>query len=188
MITEKIIQSISNFVKAQIEKDGAPSQFHVDLSNEKGQQLAKVLNANKNIVLLGTLLKDCMIGEAIKQGKIGVHVKMGEAKAKNLLSTFPELTEDETSNILACVREHHGTEKFTSLESEICCNADCYMFSSVRGVLGGMIFGNRMEIAEYVKLYSMKADEKWNTLTIDICKKELKEQYLAIKKFFEEFK
>lgn len=188
MISQTTIKTIKEFVSSQIEQYEVPSSFLLDYANEKGQSLAQELKANKDIVLLGTLLMDCMLGVAVKEGNLPEHIEMSAKKAEELLSNIPELDKSERENVVACVRQHHGATKFFSLEAEMCCNADCYRFVSVKGALGGMVFGRGMELGELVALYSKKADEKWNALTLDICKKELEPQYKAIKEFLGDFK
>lgn len=187
MITKEIFNKTKDFVYSQAEKHSAPSIFHIDLTNQKGQALAEVLGADKDVILMGTLLMDCMLGVAMKEGRVKDHIEMGESEAREFLSRFPELIGSERENILQCVKQHHGAEKFYSLEAEICCNADCYRFASVRGVIGGMRHSRPMPLEELVNLYSLKADEKWNVLSLEMCKKELEPQYRAIKEFLSKF-
>jgi len=188
MISKEIINKITEFVHSQSRAYEIPSIFQIDLANEKGQELAGKLGADKDIVLLGTLLMDCMLGVASKERKSSGHIRMSEEKAEVLLSQFPELEDKVKENILYCVRQHHGADKFYSLESEICCNADCYRFASVKGVIEGIRYLKKtMELDELIKFYLKKADEKWNALSLEICKKELAPQYKAIKDFLTQF-
>ena len=73
---------------------------------------------------------DSMLGTAMTEKRLNEHTKMAIEKAEELFRDFPELTEEEKGTILSCIREHHGAERFSSVESEICCNADCYKFLS----------------------------------------------------------
>jgi len=57
----------------QSKKYEAPPIFYLELSSNKGQWLAKRLGANKEIVLLGTLLMDCQLGVALKKGVLPNH-------------------------------------------------------------------------------------------------------------------
>ena len=93
----------------------------------------------------------------------------------------------EKENVLHCIREHHGVDTFYSLESEICCNADCYRFISVEGVVGGAMDFREISVSDFVELFSEKAEEKWYALSLDMCKKELEPQYRAIKTFLESY-
>lgn len=174
MITKEIINQTKAFAYSQAKNSSAPSIFHIDLTNEKGQELAEVLGADKDIVLMGTLLMDCMLGVAMQERRIKDHIQMGEEKARDFLSQFSGFNNAEKENILYCIKQHHGAEKFYSIEAEICCNADCYRFASVKGVIGGMKYSREMPLEELVNLYSQKADEKWNALSLDICKKRIR--------------
>ena len=116
MITQFLIDDITKFSTNQSELYGVPSLFQLNLSKEKGQLLAQELKANKEIVLLGTLLMDCMLGPTFKAGKMQEHVSMSISKADELLSKDSEITRDKKINILKCVEQHHGTDKFFSLE------------------------------------------------------------------------
>jgi len=187
MITQKLINLAKDFVYKDIEEYHTPSKFHVDYSIEKGQWLAKKLKADKNIVFLGTLLMDCKLGQAFKEGRLKDHVDISLKKSKQILSADKDITSRESVIVLECVKKHHGSLKFDSLEAEICCNADCYKFASVKGVIGGIANFRQMTVDDIVKLYSAKADEKWQALTLDICKKELEPEYKAIKNLFTSF-
>ena len=187
MITAKLINSIRDFVYSDIDKYGTPSKFQVDYTNEKGQMLAEKLGADKGIVLLGTLLMDCKLGQAYKEGKIKEHIAMSGTKADELLSADSDITSQEKENILNCIEQHHGAEKFMSLEAEICCNADCDKFASIKGVIGSLKNMRDMPLDNMVKLFIDKADEKWNALSLDVCKEELEPEYLAIKDFLSKY-
>jgi len=188
MIPKQLIKKAERFAYSQSKKHQTPSISFIDLSNEKGQKLAKFLKANKDIVFLGTMLMDCRLGFAKKIGRRKDHIKISEKAAKELLSQFPKLDKSIKENILHCIRQHHGVKKFYSLEAEICCNADCYRFASIKGVIAGIKYSHNMNLKEVIDLYLEKADEKWNALSLDICKKELEPQYKIIKKFLKQYK
>lgn len=179
MNNAQLITHIEKFVFAQI----TPPRFHIELSQKVGLALAKKHHANETVIIFGTLLMDCMLGKAIEDNRIHEHVEMSIAKAKEFLDQASELKEEEKENILFCVEQHHGNVKFKSIEAEICCNADCYRFASVKGVVGGIKYSRDMEISELVSLYLSKADEKINAVTLPECKEELQLQYEFIKNF-----
>lgn len=181
MIPAGLIKAVKEFVYSEAEKYQTPSIFHLELTNEKGQWLADFLQADKDIVLLGTLLMDCKLGKAFKEGRLSEHVEMSEKGAREIFFQFPELDEQVKKKVIYCVRQHHGVDSFYSLEAEICCNADCYKFVSVKGMLGGIRYTREMPFEKLIELFSRKADEKWHALTLDICKKELEPQYRVIK-------
>jgi len=178
----KLIKQSQDFASSEAKKYGVPTQFHINLAYQVGQRLATDLKADSNIVAVGTYLMDCMLGVAFKKGRLKDHIAMSAEKAQEFLSQYPDLSNPVKENIVACVSEHHGVKKFSSLESEICCNADCYRFASVAGFVGGVHHGREMDLADLLALYKSKADEKWHALSLDICKQELEPQYKAIQK------
>ena len=184
---QKILEISKEFAVSQAEEYGLPSLFHLELSYKKGQWLAEELGADKDIVAIGTYLMDCMLGVAFSEGKKEEHVEMSKKKAQEIFSDF-DLDKEVLENILTCVSQHHGNVEFSSLESEICCNADCFRFASVDGFIGGIHRGRKMKLSLLLGLYGAKADEKWNALTLDICKTELKIQYDSIKQLISNYK
>jgi hypothetical protein len=183
MISQKTIETIARLAKQQAITTGTPSVFHVEYINEVAQRLALALHANKDIIALETNLMDYMVGVALSQNCVSEHVRMGEIEAKKVLDTFSEMTAEEKEEVLWCVREHHGVNKFHSLESEICCNADCYKFVSVKGFFGGLNAGTSRTYQEALDVYKKKVEEKWNALSLADYKKELEPEYKAIKLF-----
>jgi hypothetical protein len=137
-IIDKLLQRAKEFALEQSKQTGAPSTFNLELSNEKGQWLAEKLGADKKIVLIGTSLMDCQLGLAMKQGKIAKHIELSAQKMEEILAGFPEIDNITKKKIIYCVKQHHGAEKFHSLEAEICCNADCYRFASLKGFVDGL--------------------------------------------------
>lgn len=178
MITPQLISKIKEFTKI----DG-PMETHQQIANEAGQRIAEKLNADSNIVLLGTLLMDCVIGIAIKENRLADHVVMCHQKTKELLDLDPDITNVEKNNVLACVLEHHGVPKFSTLESEIVCNSDCYRFSSIKGTFFFFRYFRQMPDSELINLIKIKFQEKRNAITLDIVKDELKDQLIAIENY-----
>lgn len=187
MISKELIKKAEEFAVSEIKEYGVPVLPAFNLSNQKGQEISEKLGANKEIVLLGTILMDCKLGFAKKEGRSQEHVRESEEAANKFLSQFPELEESDKENILHCIKEHHGINKFYSLESEICCNADCYRFLAVKGIMGNMREIPGMTVDEIVKLCLEKTEEKHNLLSLDIVRKELEPQYLVIKEFLRLF-
>ena len=175
------------FAYEEVEKTGMPLKLHVDLACEIGKRLAKELGANVDIVETGTLLMDCMIGQALQKGKLSEHIQMSADKANELLGQS-DLPETDKENIRHCVLEHHGAKKFYSLESEICCNADCYRFTSIKGFSFAMSYLRDMPFCDLVALLGNKVDEKWGLVSLDICKNELTSQHEVLGSLLKELK
>ncbi len=164
-----------------------PPKAQIDLATEKGKKLARELGANIDIVEAGTLLMDCAIGQALKEDRLAEHVEMGLQKANSLLDKS-SLTQEEKENIRHCILEHHGVSKFYSLESEICCNADCYRFASVKGFMNAVRYTREMPFEDLVKLLNNKVEEKWNAISLSIVKQDLVSQHGVIIKMLENLK
>jgi len=176
---EEFIEEAKKLAYRETEKNGTPPIPIMNLSTEIGKKIAKEMGANVDIVEVGTLLMDCALGQALKENRREEHIKMSLEKAKELLDKS-SLFEEEKENIYHCILEHHGINKFYSLESEICCNADCYRFVSVKGFLMQVKYGRDMSFEEMVSLLKEKVDEKWNAISLDTVKKELEPEYQKI--------
>jgi metal-dependent HD superfamily phosphatase/phosphodiesterase len=151
-------------------------------ANETGQKLAEKLNADKDIVMLGTLLMDVKHKQAMKENRLAEHVKMSLETAKEFLSQF-ELDEEIKNKIYNCVEAHHREVPFICIEAEICANADCYKFLAVRSWMRYItILAERDKpLDECLDHAEEKLEEKWKNLSLDICKEELEPHYNLIK-------
>ncbi len=179
---KKLIKAAHKFAYEEQEKTNMPIKKHMKLATEVGLNLAKKLNANAEIVEIGTLMMDCLIGKAIKEGRLNEHIQMSYDRTEKFLNSY-SLKESLKENILYCIKEHHGVEKFHSIESEICCNADCYRFVSIKGFTYTIRYIREMEFSDLTELLDRKVEEKWNALSLEICKEELEPQYNIIKQF-----
>src|SRR5262245_3310080 len=138
MISDALLAKAEDFARAQTERTGIPTPTWLHVATEAAIKLARTHNVDERVVRLGTQLMDCMIGDAVAQGKRNEHIQMGVARAEALLRDDPDLTPDERTLVLSCIREHHGATPFSSIEAEICCNADCYRFLTPEGCIGGI--------------------------------------------------
>lgn len=167
----------------ELAKINGPLPGHLDIANNAGQKIATILKANKDIILLGTLLMDCAIGTAIKEKRLSDHIQMSHDIAKQLLDQDEDITTDEKQNVLSCILEHHGAKNFYSLESEIVCNSDCYRFASVPGFYCAMTQFEEISGFNMTDLFKSKFIEKTNAITLDFVKDDLNEQISTIRSF-----
>jgi len=95
---------------------------------------------------------------------------MSSNATKEMLKDVNWLTEDEKENIIKCVEEHHGAEKFYSIESEVVANADCYKFVSPKGILYySSMLGRRFhDFKKELDQLEFKLNEKHNTISLDL--------------------
>jgi len=177
-----IIEEANKFAISEIEKFKSPHMNHFHIANKEGQILAEHFGADANIVMLGTILMDCKLGECIKNGNAPAHIKESYDRAKLFLDNY-DIEEDLKNQILNCVEAHHNTKLAKSIEAEIVANADCYRFLSPAGIFTSIqLFGKRTDnISEIMNSVDKKVEEKWNILSLDLCKDELKDSYEAIK-------
>jgi hypothetical protein len=185
---KNIIEKAREFALKEISNNIYPLMCHFDISNKKGQELAEKLNVDKDIVMLGTILMDIKLGECFKEKKPQEHIERGIKATTEFLNQF-EIEEDIKNKIIACVKEHHGTNEYYCKESEICANADCYRFASINGCLRFINEDSTFDdFNELIKFAGSKADEKWNIVSIESCKEELEEDYKIITKIVERLK
>lgn len=179
---KRIIKLVDRIALSEIKRYGAPSFVFYNLTNKAGQKIAKKLNADQNIVAIGTRLMDIKLGQAFKEDRLKDHIKMSSDKTIEILNNF-KISEKLSKIIVNCVEAHHGTVKYNSLESEICANADCYKFLTPLGFVDYLTsLGKRdMTLKEIVDWCDSKVEEKWNTLSLKVIKKELEQNYLNFK-------
>jgi hypothetical protein len=186
---QHIIDKAKELAVDEINKYGVPKMEHFVLANEKGQQLAEQLEANKDIVLLGTMLMDLKIGQCMKEGRLSEHVQDSSLVAQEFLKQF-DLDSENIKKIISCIESHHGLDDYYCLEAEICANSDCYRFLSPEGFFHGvLIFGNRLsDFNNALTQLENKVEEKHKIISLDICKRETEANYLDFKKLIKEAK
>ncbi len=184
---KNIILEARKYALTEIEKFGVPSHLQFEISEKKALKLAERLQADKDIVLLGVYLMDLKLGQAFKEGKLSEHIKMSSGVAKEFLNKF-EIGKEIKEKVINCVEAHHATVPFNSIEAEICANADCYKFIHPKGFFACLtFFGKRYsDFFDCLNQAEKKMDEKYNILSLDICKKELDGYYKVLKKFIKE--
>ncbi len=187
MIPSQLIKEAENFLEDSVGVYKRPPLALFRLATSKGQELAEKLGARKDIVEAGTLFMDCLLPRAIAEGRVTEHVLMSWEKSCEIIDKYPQVSSEEKESIHRCVLEHHGVSNFYSLESEVCCNADCYKFLSVEGVLMNIRGNSDLSTHDLMVLLNDKADEKWNAISIPSVREELAEQYDIIKKFLKVF-
>jgi hypothetical protein len=182
-ITQDIIDKTSDFIENETGKKIKPL---FSFATKIGQKLAEELGADKNIVIMGTMLMDLKLKQAMKENRIEDHVQMSLDGSKDFLKQF-NLSEEILEKIYSCIKEHHGMENFSSKESEICANADCYKFLHPKGFLRYLcILNERYEdLEKSYKGIVKKIEEKEKVLSLEICKKELIPYYTEFKKLIE---
>jgi hypothetical protein len=183
MFCKEMAERIDKVALEEIAIYGLPTMLHYSLSQEKGADLAKRLNADINLVRAGVALMDIKLGQASKEGYQQQHVKYCVEYSEQLLKEL-NIEEPFYSILVNCVAAHHGEISFQSIEAEIVANADCYRFIHPRGVMSfhATVVKRGNEHDSALKLVENKMDEKFNILSLDVVKDELVEYYRMFKK------
>ncbi len=182
-----IIQEARKYAISEIEKFGTPILPHFKISENRAIELAEKLNANKKIIQVGICLMDLKLGQALKENKLSEHVTMSVESSKEFLDKF-DIDDSEKDKIINCIEAHHKTVPFRYIEAEICANADCYRFIHPRGFFAYLaLLGKRYSSFEdCLNQAEKKLDEKYEILSLDICKDELEGFYKTFKKLIKE--
>ena len=185
---DQITNDLDQELIAEINKHGIPTlEDYNDITNI-ALRIAKELNADLDIVKLGSKLIHAKIGEAIAQKKWTEHTNMALGFAMELFKKYP-LNENIKNKVFICIREHRD-KTFSCKEAEICANANCYKYLLPRKILK-MFYNFRSQgynFEEILFLAEEKVEQKWNFLTLEVCKKELEQNYKKIKQFLESAK
>ena len=106
---EKLFEIVNELALKEIELYGGPSLCHYYLALEKGEQIAKALNTDVEIVKIGLALMDIKLGQCIKEKCQSEHVQKGYLYAKQILEQN-KVDEKLKEKLLDCVLSHHGTK------------------------------------------------------------------------------
>lgn len=190
MNIEELVIKADNFNREEIKKYNPDMEFLHDISLNAGIKLAKEYGADENIVKIALSMMDSKLPEASHLGVPKQHISMSSDATKEMLKDIDFLGEDIKENIIKCVEEHHGVEKFFSIESEVVANADCYKFVHPKGVLYySSMLGRRFhDFNKELEQLNFKLNEKHNTISLPLVKEELESYYEFFQKSINEAK
>lgn len=132
---------------------------------------------------------DLKLLEAQSLGQAKKHTEMAVDATIEMLKDY-DIDEEIKKNIINCVKEHHGSSKYYSIESEICANADCYKFLTPKGILAYCsLLGRRYHnLDKEWEQLEYKMDEKYNIISLQTVKDELEQYYRLFKELLENAK
>lgn len=185
MIPETVIKEALQYAYEETEKFGLPTRLHLELSIQKGMEIANVLEADKGIVTVGVCLMDIKLGEAFSSKRLPEHVKMSLEAGLHFLDKF-QLDKGTIDRITNAITAHHGAIPFSCIEAEIVANADCYRFMHPKGVIHyiGTLTKRDLSFAEIIDGAEAKLEEKRKILSLEYCKKDLTPYYEMFKELF----
>ncbi len=183
MNMEELITKTDKFNREEIRKYKPDMEFLHNICLNAGIRLAKEYGADENIVKIALSMMDSKLPEASHLGIAKEHISMSAEVTKELLKDIQFLSEYDKENIINCVLEHHGVEKYFSIESEVVANADCYKFVHPKGVLFyTSMLGRRFhDFEKELNQLEFKLNEKHNAISLPRVKEELEPYY----EFFE---
>ena len=184
MNIEELVEKAESFNKEEIKKYKFDLEFLYNISYDAGIKLAKKYKADENIVRIALAMMDSKLPEAQHLGTQKEHISMSSSATKKLLEEATLLNDKEKENIIKCVEEHHGVEKFYSIESEVVANADCYKFIHPKGVFYySSMLGRRLHnFSKELEHLDFKLNEKHDTLSLPLAKEELEPYYQFFQK------
>lgn len=188
MNIEELVEKAESFNKEEIKKYKFDLEFLYNISYDAGIKLAKKYKADENIVRIALAMMDSKLPEAQHLGTQKEHISMSSSATKKLLEEATLLNDKEKENIIKCVEEHHGVEKFYSIESEVVANADCYKFIHPKGVFYySSMLGRRLHnFSKELEHLDFKLNEKHDTLSLPLAKEELEPYYQFFQKAINE--
>ena len=188
MNIEELVEKAESFNKEEIKKYKFDLEFLYNISYDAGIKLAKKYKADENIVRIALAMMDSKLPEAQHLGTQKEHISMSSSATKKLLEEATLLNDKEKENIIKCVEEHHGVEKFYSIESEVVANADCYKFIHPKCVFYySSMLGRRLHnFSKELEHLDFKLNEKHDTLSLPLAKEELEPYYQFFQKAINE--
>lgn len=186
MTTQQLFEYINEKALAEMKQYSIPSRCHYDLALSVGERVSKLLGESIDpfIVKCGVALMDIKLGQCFIEKRPQEHVTESYNYTKQLLEDLG--VDGKIKDILYnCVLAHHGKVPYESVYAEICANADCYRFLTPQGIVATIITNSQMGMEQNATIdYCLsKIEEKYNLLTLDICKEELKDNYESLKSF-----
>ncbi|MFH0713131.1 MAG: hypothetical protein V1722_00565 [Candidatus Micrarchaeota archaeon] len=185
MESQTTIQTIREVGLREAQNNNAPPEIYTRLAIEKAISLAKKMKGDEQIVETALWLCDLRIGPCLRENRVQDHVKESLVAAREVLSDAGASKEFAEKSLQVMSEHHAKVHKY--LEGEIVANADAYKFLPPIGSLHLLwIEGKRSDsFSKSLSYVFHKIEEKWNVLTIQECKDEMRESYEHLKFVFE---
>ena len=184
-----LTQSIQALALDEIKQYGLPPLDLFHISEKKAIQLAEKLNLDTDTVIICHACMDIKLGQCAQEWRMKDHVADGISFIQSIAADY-HISDDLLDKIVDTIACHHGQVESSSLEAEVCRNADCYRFLDPKGILIYLhsLGGRWTEFMDAVKQVESKMDEKRSLLTLDICKQELEWWYRYMKDILQSLK
>lgn len=181
MKARNIIESVREIVKKEHEPEDF--KYHISVVVKNALKLAKIREADEEIVELGALLHDIGRTHGLKPGEINKHHLKSYELSKKILQEL-DYPEEKSERVLKCVISHRGNNDDyppRAIEEKIVSNADAMAhFDSFLDLFKEFVQQETMD--KVIGIIEEKIDRDWNKkLTLPEAKELCKEKYAAIK-------
>lgn len=179
---------ISELVNREHTKEDV--KYHIKIVVKNSLKLAKLYNADKEIVEIASWLHDIGRARGLEVGQDNEHHISGAKKAEEILNDigYPE---EKIKKIVRCILTHRGAKDDyfpESIEEKIVANADAMAhFDTFLNLFSEFVSPNNFD--EGIKFLEAKIERDWNKkLTLPKAKELVKDKYDAIKLLFNSLK
>ena len=180
-----IVKEIKNYVKERCEEYRKNSSDnydfwteHIKYVYEESIVLAKIYNANIEIVSLGALLHYIALIEKIGDRK-NHHIN-GERRAKEILENY-NYDKEKLDRVLKCVYNHRSSKNATNIEERCVADGDILAhFDNIPMIFNTALVRNKVPLSEVREWMKESFEKDYNDLSEDT-KKVFKERYDIIK-------
>jgi len=181
-----IIEQVEEYVKQKIEEYKNTSEDHYDFWNEhikyvyeESRRLAKMYNAQIEVVSLGALLHD--IALICKVGDRKEHHINGKRLANEILEKYL-YPADKKEKVLGCVYNHRSSKNTTNIEELCVADADILAhFRNIPMLFNSAFIRNNISLNEVRNWMKDTFNKDFNDLS-DKTKEMFKDEYKQILK------
>jgi uncharacterized protein len=164
--------------------------YHIKIVAKNALRLAKIYNADKEIIEIASWLHDISRAKGLKPGDDNLHHISGAEKAEKILIDL-KYPEDKIKKIKRCILTHRGAKSDyipESIEEKIVANADAMAhFDAFLNLFSEFVSPDNFD--DGIKLIEAKIERDWNRkLTLPEARKLVEDKYTAIKLLFKSLK
>jgi len=178
-------QRIVDFVVKEHTKEDV--KYHIKVVVKNALRLAKIYNADKEIIEIASWLHDIGRARGLKPGENNQHHITGAKKAEEILRIF-NYPDEKINKISSCILAHRADkDDYTpkTIEEKILYNADAMAhFDSFLNLFSEFVNTNNFEGG--IEFLKQKINRDWNKkINLPKAKKLIEDKYKAIKLLFD---
>ena len=191
MNSTKLIQTLENIVEEDCKKKSnffgyRAWETHIKIVIKLSKQLAEVLGADKEIVIIAAILHD--YANILDKDNEPKHHIIGSNIARELLKSY-NYDEKKTDLVCKAIYSHRGSTNIERLSNEEICLASADAMANIDQIpsLLHMVYVNKgMSVSEGAKIVIAKLNRAWNKLCPE-AKEMIRDKYEAAKVLLDEY-